>query len=125
MSTISFVASLIVGIAFLVSGGSKIGSGARWHDDARRLGAPDAAITVLPWIELIVGALLIVQVARPVPALLALALMLAFTVLIVRRLAAGEHPPCACFGAWSARPLGWWHVARNLGLVALCVLAAL
>lgn len=125
MSTISFVASLIVGIAFLVSGGSKIASGARWHDDARRLGAPDWAIPVLPWIELIVGALLIVQVARPVPALLALALMLAFTVLIALRLAAGEHPPCACFGAWSARPLGWAHVARNLALVALCVLAAL
>jgi uncharacterized membrane protein YphA (DoxX/SURF4 family) len=119
----SIGASIVVGIALLVSGGSKIASGGRWPEDARRLGAPKIAIPVLPWIELIVGALLVVQVASPVPALVALGLMLAFTVLIVRRLAAGEHPPCACFGAWSARPLGRWHVARNLALIALCVLA--
>lgn len=123
MSTVSVAASIVVGIALLVSGGSKIASGARWPADARRLGAPGFAIPLLPWVELILGALLVAQVARPIPAALALGLMLAFTVLIVRRLAAGEHPPCACFGAWSARPLGWWHVARNLGLVVLCVLA--
>jgi hypothetical protein len=123
MSTLSFVASLIVGAALLVSGGSKVASGARWHDDARLLGAPGPVIPVLPWVEIVTGALLVAQVARPVPALVALVLMLAFTVLIVRRLAAGEHPPCACFGAWSARPLGWWHVARNLALIGLSVLA--
>ena len=84
----------------------------------------DAGVNLL-WVELVTGALLVAQAARPVPALVALALMLAFTVLIVRRLAAGEHPPCACFGAWSARPLGWWHVARNLALIGLSVLALL
>jgi uncharacterized membrane protein YphA (DoxX/SURF4 family) len=123
MSALSIVASVVVGVSFLVSGGSKIASGARWHDDARRLGAPEITIPVLPWVELVVGALLVVQVAQPFAAVVALGLMLAFTVLIARRLAAGEHPPCACFGAWSARPLGWWHLVRNLALVALCVVA--
>jgi hypothetical protein len=111
-----------------VSGGSKIAAGARWPDDARRLGAPAIAVPLLPWVELAVGALLVVQVAPVLASIAALALLSAFTVLVVRRLAAGEHPPCACFGAWSARPLGWSHVARNvvlLGLTVLVLVAAL
>jgi hypothetical protein len=74
--------------------------------------------------EITVGALLCVHVARPVPALIACALLVAFTALLVVRLANGERPACACFGSWSARPLGWRHLVRNLVLIALTVVAA-
>jgi hypothetical protein len=37
----------------------------------------------------------------------------------------GRHPPCACFGALSRRPIGWGSVVRNLVLLALAVTAAL
>lgn len=87
------------------------------------MGAPPFVVSTLPWVELALGGLLIAQVARRVAAVAAIALLVAFTTVIVRRLRAGEHPPCACFGAWSTRPLSAGHVARNCVLLALCVVA--
>ena len=119
----SAAAAILLGLAFLLAGGSKLAAGPGWDEQARGLGAPTVVIPVLPWFELALGAVLVVQVAPTVAAVVALGLLAAFTVLIVRRLAEGRHPPCACFGAWSAKPLGWGHVARNAALIGLGVVA--
>ncbi len=116
-------ASILLGLVFVLSGGSKVAAGPQWPAQARSLGAPAAVVPVLPWIEIVLGAVLVVQLAPVAAAAIALAVLVAFTVLIVRRLAEGRHPPCACFGTWSARPLGWGHVARNVGFMALGVVA--
>ena len=123
MDTVVVIASVVVGLVFLVAGGSKIAAGPQWPVEAAELGAPRFSVAVLPWIELTVGALLVVQVARPYPAYVALALLVGFTLLIVRRLAQGKRPACACFGAWSAKPLGAGHVARNTTLIIVAVIA--
>lgn len=115
------LASVLLGIAFLVAGGSKLAAGDAWPEQARGIGAPGPVVPILPWFELALGAVLVVQLAPVVAAVVALAVLTAFTVLIVLRLAQGRHPPCACFGAWSASPLGWGHVARNAALGALAV----
>ena len=115
------IASVLLGVAFLVAGGSKLAAGPSWPDQARGLGAPALAVPALPWLELVLGAVLVVQLAPVAAGVSSLVLLGAFTALIVRRLAQGRHPPCACFGAWSAKPLGWGHVARNLALAALAV----
>jgi uncharacterized membrane protein YphA (DoxX/SURF4 family) len=120
---LSAAAAILLGLAFLLAGGSKLAAGPGWPEQARGLGAPTVVIPVLPWFELALGAVLVVQVAPTVAAVVALGLLAAFTVLIVRRLAEGRHPPCACFGAWSAKPLGWGHVARNAALIGLGVVA--
>ena len=117
------VASLLVGLAFVVAGASKISAGPQWPVQASGLGAPRVVIPVLPYVELVVGALLIVGLARPIAAIAALVLLVAFTVLIVRVLRAGRRPPCACFGAWSVKPLGPGHVARNLALIGVAIVA--
>lgn len=122
MSSLALVASILLGIAFLVAGGSKIAAGDAWPEQARGLGAPSIVVPVLPWFEIVLGALLVVQVA-PIPvAVVALITLAAFTGLIVRRLAQGEHPPCACFGAWSTKPLGPGHLVRNGVLMLLAVI---
>jgi uncharacterized membrane protein YphA (DoxX/SURF4 family) len=123
VSVVAVVASVALGLVFVVAGASKLAAGAAWHQQATDLGAPRWAIRVVPWLELVVGALLVVQVARRPLAGVALVLLLAFTALIVLRLREGRRPPCACFGAWSARPLGPGHVARNAVFVALAVVA--
>jgi uncharacterized membrane protein YphA (DoxX/SURF4 family) len=125
MATVGLVASIALGIVFLVSGGSKLAAGPSWPQQAKALGAPMFVVPLLPWFELALGALLVVQLAPVVAASVALAVLVAFTALIVRRLAEGRHPPCACFGSWSSRPLGWGHVARNAGFIALAALALL
>jgi uncharacterized membrane protein YphA (DoxX/SURF4 family) len=124
LSALAVVASVVLGVAFLVAGGSKIAAGPSWPTQARGLGAPIAVIPVVPWFELALGAVLVVQVARVPAALVALVVLVVFTALIARRLAQGEHPSCACFGAWSARPLGPGHLVRNVALMALAVVAA-
>ena len=121
----SAAASILLGLAFLVAGGSKLAAGPSWPEQARGLGAPAVVVPVLPWFELVLGAVLVVQLAPVAAAVVALVLLAAFTALIVRRLIQGQHPPCACFGAWSATPLGWGHVARNAALAALGIVVLL
>jgi uncharacterized membrane protein YphA (DoxX/SURF4 family) len=125
MSLVSSVAAVLVGVAFVVAGGSKLAARESWPVQARGLGAPSWTIPLVPWVELAIGSLLIVQLFRVPMAAAAVALLAVFTVMIVRKIAAGEHPPCACFGAWSAKPVGWGHVARNGALIALALVAAL
>jgi uncharacterized membrane protein YphA (DoxX/SURF4 family) len=123
MSAVGVVASVLVGLAFVLAGASKLALGTAWPQQARAFGAPRSAALVVPWLELVIGAALIAQLAKPVAALAALGLLLLFTALIVRHLLAGRAPECACFGAWSAKPIGAGHVARNTVLLALAVLA--
>lgn len=125
MDWVGAAAAVVVGVVLVVAGASKLAAGPAWPVNARNLGAPAWAIPVVPWIELLVGATLAVQLAPPYPAIAATALLVAFSVLIAARLRAGERPVCACFGQWSATPLGAHHLVRNGVLAALAVVAAL
>jgi hypothetical protein len=117
-------ASILVGAAFLLAGGAKIAAGPNWPAQAAALGAPAAVVPFVPWTEIGVGALLCAQVARPVFGAIAAVMMLAFSSLLVLRLAQGKRPACACFGSWSAKPLSWRHLARNAVLLMLAIVAA-
>lgn len=123
MSAVALVASIALGAAFLLAGGAKLAAGDAWPAQAAGLGAPAIAIPTLPWVELVVGAALVLQLVPPVPAIAALCLLIAFTAVIARRLTEGKHPVCACFGAWSATPIGPSHLARNGALMVLGVLS--
>lgn len=123
--SVAVVASVLVGAVFLLAGGAKIAAGPGWQAQTRGLGVPAGAVSFLPGLEIGIGALLCAQLARPAPALIAVAMLLAFTGLVSLRLAQGQHPPCNCFGSWSAKPLSWRDVARNVALIALAVIAAL
>lgn len=123
MSAVGLVASVLLGVVFLVSGGAKIAAGPAWPEQAAALGAPSVVVPLLPWAEIVLGAILVMQLAPVVACVVALVLLAAFTALIIRRLSQGQHPPCACFGSWSARPLGAGHVARNVAFMLLGVLA--
>ena len=116
------IASVILGGVMCVAGGSKIAMGNRWPVEAQALGAPKALAPIVPWCEIALGALLIVQLKPEVVGALSVALLVAFTLLIMRQLQKGERPVCACFGSWSSKPLSWQHVARNVGFIALAVI---
>lgn len=124
MNTVALVASIVVGFAFVLAGASKVAAGPAWPATAREMGAPAITVPFVPWIELAVGACLIAQLAVPVPAVAAVVLLVVFTALIVAHLARGRRPSCACFGSWSAQPIGAVHVVRNVILIALAVAAA-
>ena len=123
MTHLSTLAGLLLGSVFLASGGAKLVGMAQWRRAAAEFGAPRRLVPVLPWLEIVLGALLIVGEGSPAVPLLAIGALLVFTGAIVIRLADGRHPECACFGAWSAAPLNGWHIVRNLALMALGVVA--
>ena len=125
MAAVGLVASFLLGFVFLVSGASKIAAGPAWPEQARGLGAPSFVVPVLPWFEIVLGAVLVMQVVPVLAAVTALVVLVLFTALIARRLAQGQHPPCACFGAWSSKPIGRLDLARNAALLALAALALL
>ena len=54
-----------------------------------------------------------------------MALLAAFTTLLVGRLRAGRTEGCGCVGAWSTRSLSWSDVVRNLALIAVGCIAVL
>jgi hypothetical protein len=123
MTIVAVGASILVGLMFVLAGASKLALGPAWPQQARGFGAPAWVVPVVPWVELVLGATLVVQVATPWPAVGAVAILLLFTALIGRHLLAGRRPECACFGAWSAKPIGVGHLVRNTVLLALAVLA--
>ena len=119
------VVTVMLGAVFLTSGVMKVASPRQWRTQSADLGVPCAVATVVPFAELVVGALLVAQIARRPVASIAAGLLVAFSALLVVRLMQGRHPPCACFGALSSKPIGWGNVARNavfLGLAAVVVL---
>jgi hypothetical protein len=125
MEVVSIVASVLLGIAFVVAGASKLAVRDEWPTQAVGLGTPFFLAPYVPWYELALGAALIVQIYKPIPQFLAIMTLLLFSALIAKRLSQGRHPACACFGAWSAKPIGPEHLLRNLGLLVLGVLALL
>lgn len=123
MNTVGVIASVLLGAVFVVAGASKLAAGEQWRTDARNLGAPDIAAVVVPWTELAIGALLIVQLWVPWPALAAAVMLVVFSVLLAVRMRDGDRPSCACFGQWSASPIGPTHLARNATFLLLAALS--
>jgi uncharacterized membrane protein YphA (DoxX/SURF4 family) len=117
-------ASLILGAVFLLSGILKISAPEKWRSQSAGLGVPPVVAAVVPLAESVVGALLVAQVERRIVALIAAALLVSFTILLVVRLAQGRRPPCACFGALTTKPIGWSNVLRNGVLLALAAFVA-
>jgi len=114
----------VVGVVFIFAGIQKLLAGVEWLVQAKQLRPPRIAqlfVPIVPYIELVMGGLLIAGV-QELPARFASMLLLgSFTALLVSRLAAGERPPCACFSFRSTRPISWSNVTRNAGLLALLV----
>lgn len=85
------------------------------------LGVPVGA-RLVPIVELGVAAAL---VALPtIGALLAGALLLGFTVVLVRAVRRGTAVGCACFGGAASQPVSIREVVRNIGLLVLAGFAA-
>jgi uncharacterized membrane protein len=88
---------------------------------------PEAAVwpvgRVLPVIEVVLGAGVLVPVTRPMATLGLAALVLLYAVAIAINLARGRRSiDCGCGGA--AHPLSWGLVARNLVIAAAAVAAS-
>jgi len=123
-SNFAWACASVVGVVFIFAGIQKLLAGIEWLVQAKQLRPPRIAepfVPLVPYIELIVGGLLIAGLQEMPVRIAAIILLSSFTVLLVARLAAGERPPCASFSFRSTRPISWSNVTRNTGLLALLV----
>ena len=74
----------------------------------------------LPWLELLVGAALVVGARTRISALICGILVLMFTIAIVWALLQGLQIDCGCFGAQGGDEVSWMKVAKNVGMIAAC-----
>ena len=85
---------------------------------------PDKAINIaaliLPWIELLLGLLLILGRGLPGSVILSNLLLLAFFGALMFNLARGLNIHCGCFSTDpSGDPATWWYVIRDTGFLVL------
>ena len=115
-----------VGMIIMFAGATKATGFQQWKADARSQGLWPLIAYVLPAIELVLGASLIVLSPTPVTLGSATLLVLIFTVYLAVLVATGSTVPCACFGARFSRPPSMRDIVRNVAmLVALFASAAL
>ena len=117
------IASVSLGLMFVVSGVYKLADGPAWPRQAADMGVRRSLALVVPWYELVLGAALISTLLSPWAETLAALTLAVFTIVIVQRLLDGSRPPCACFGSRSNRPLGGRHLARNVALLVVATIA--
>lgn len=125
MSTVGVIASIAIGAMFVFSGGAKLADRPGWLRQSGDLGVDRRLAQLVPWYELVLGALLLSGVARPWPAVVAVLTLAVFTWFLARRMLDGTRPPCACFGSKSQRPLGRRHLVRNAALLVVAALGIL
>lgn len=125
MNDLAWVCAAIVGSVFVWAGATKLQARAAWAAQARDMGAPRWAIPFVPFLELALGAALVLGWWPRVTAIAGIFVLVAFTVLISANLVRGNRPACACFGVRSARPLSWLFVARNVVFAGLLLVALL
>jgi uncharacterized membrane protein YphA (DoxX/SURF4 family) len=123
VDVVAIVASVALGLIFVAAGVLKLVEGPAWLKQAADMEVSRSVAVVVPYVEIVVGVLLVAQLFQPWPAVVAVGMLLVFTVVIVRRIRDGSRPPCACFGSKSKRPLGAYHVVRNLAFLALALVA--
>jgi hypothetical protein len=119
------IALVVLGGVFVVAAVAKFAGWESWRNQSAGMGVAWTIASVVPTVELLIGALAVATVARVAVAWSAVGVLVMFTALLVVRLRQGRRPPCACFGALQPKPIGWGHVARNLAFIALGLVAAL
>jgi uncharacterized membrane protein YphA (DoxX/SURF4 family) len=80
-----------------------------------------AALT-LPWIELVAGVALVLNLAPKAGTLVAGGLMVVFLIAIGLAVARNLDIECGCFGTYDASRTGWATLLRDAGFLALAVL---
>jgi len=121
---------IVTGVIFVIAALAKIGDPAAFSLAVHNyrmtpVGVENVIALVLPWIELLAGLALVLGVRARAGAVIALAMMLLFTVAVGSAWARGLDFECGCFGKASASHIGAKKFFENIGLTVLAALASL
>lgn len=117
---------VVVGLVLLVAALGKIGDPASLATQVGHFHlVPDASRNLialtLPWIELLAGLALVLNVRARSGAWLAMALMVVFTLGVAQAMARGLNFECGCFGTADATRVGVKKLLENVALTAVAM----
>ncbi|MDT0183425.1 MauE/DoxX family redox-associated membrane protein [Microbacterium sp. ARD31] len=128
--TASLLVLLTLAVVLVVSAAAKLREPLAFEDAFVALRVPSsvprrATSRVVPWVEVVLGALLLVA---PSPLLVGVGvvvagLMAVYTALVARALTFDEPVDCACFGSLGSHQVGRLTLVRNLLLLGLATTA--
>jgi len=121
---------IAVGILFIVAALAKIGDPAAFatqihHFRLAPLAFENAIAVLLPWIELLTGLALALNVRARSGAWLAAAMMAVFTLAVASAMARGLDFECGCFGTADATRVGARKLVENLAFTSAALIASL
>lgn len=119
---IAAVASGVLAGVFVASGIAKLRDRVATASAMRALRLPPSSGESLAAIELFTAFGLLMERSTPWSAVVAGVLLTGFTAIVSLNLVRGNRVPCPCFGS-SPAPIGGPTIARNVGLLALSVVA--
>lgn len=116
-------ARFALGQTLLLSSIAKLGNRDAFRDSVARFDLlPPAAIgpvaSLLPRLELILGAMLAVGLSTTLVSFATTSLLALLTLAVTVNLARGRIIDCGCFGPFS-QPITWWTLVRNVSLMWL------
>lgn len=121
---VSHLLAAFVGVVIAVAGAMKMVNRQQWMRDAQTQNLWPIVAHGLPFLELLLGALLIVVSPHPLILGTSTLLLFIFTTYLIAQIASKSQVPCACFGTRSVRPPSGRDVLRNLALMALLFISA-
>ena len=118
-------AGCLLAVIFVIAAINKFKDPVGTENSISSLGLPFPKLlsSLLPTVELICAVLLAVDPRTGGPC--AVALLAAFTTLLVAQILSGNPQNCACFGSWTNKKISSWDLLRNTVLIVLGVLATL
>jgi uncharacterized membrane protein YphA (DoxX/SURF4 family) len=120
------LARLFLGVIWVVAALAKLTSKQPRSDTVVELGGLSRPLAhfvgrFLPWIELVLGLLLLIGERTFLVSAISAGLLALFTLVIVPHLLRGEQIACNCFGQWGRAKISWLSVVRNGVLCAAAV----
>ena len=121
---LSLIARIIVGTMFIVVGVTKILDPKGFANEIGNYDLlPNILLNIpaiiLPWVEFVVGFMLIIGIKVRTNSLIAGALLIIFTLGVITAWARGLDINCGCFSAIKEEKVGLSKVLQNTGLIIL------
>lgn len=121
---IQIIARLVLGVLFLLVGFGKIDHAVSFANEIGNYDMlPDLYVNisaiVLPWIEVILGLMLIVGYKIKTSALLTGGLLVVFVVAVASAFARGLNIDCGCYSQYVSQKVGWSKIIENSILTIL------
>jgi len=123
------ICRIAIGLILLVAGLAKVGDLHAFAEQIHNfrlvpLAAENLIAFSLPWIEVVAGLALLVNVRARSGALVGAALMAAFTLFVLIALFRGLDVECGCFGTSDASRVGLKKILENLMMLAIALVAS-